>query len=154
MPVSPALPLYLDDLQVGDIFVSDTHALDKEQIVEFASRYDPQPFHLDEEAARDSFFQGLAASGWQTAAISMRLMVHSLPVANGLIGAGTELSWSQPTRPGDVLRVTSTIKDIQPSRSKSDRGMVTVESITTNQHGERLQKLTSKLLVFRKPTSA
>lgn len=142
--------LYLEDLQVGDVFESPTHALDAAQIVAFAQEFDPQPFHLDDDAARDSLFQGLAASGWHTVALTMRLVVQSLPLAKGVIGAGAELSWSQPTRPGDVLRVASTIREILPSRSKPDRAIVVVESITRNQHGESLQKMVSKLVAFRK----
>lgn len=142
--------LYLEDLSVGDVFESSEHALDTQQIVNFASQFDPQPFHLDEQAAKDSFFQGLAASGWHTVAITMRLLVQSLPLGKGVIGAGAELSWSQPTRPGDVLHVTSTIKDIVLSRSKPDRAIVVVESVTKNQHDAPLQKLVSKVVVFRR----
>ncbi|MFJ4375122.1 MaoC family dehydratase [Pseudomonas japonica] len=145
-----AAPVYLDDLTVGDVFVSDGHALDAEQIIAFATQFDPQPFHTDAEAAQDSFFQGLAASGWHTAAITMKLLVQSLPLARGVIGAGGEISWPQATRPGDVLKVTSTVLEIIPSRSKPDRGMVVVQSLTTNQRDEVCQKLTSKVLCFRR----
>lgn len=148
--VQSANSLYLEDLSVGDVFMSSEHALDAKQIVEFAGQFDPQPFHLDAKAAKDSFFQGLAASGWHTVAITMRLLVQSLPLAKGVIGAGAELSWSQPTRPGDVLHVSSTIKDIAPSRSKPDRAIVVVESITSNQHGAPLQKLVCKVVVFKR----
>ncbi|MDF2861004.1 MAG: MaoC domain protein dehydratase [Achromobacter mucicolens] len=152
MPQSPKPPLiYLEDLSVGDVFVSKTHALDAEQIVDFASQFDPQPFHLDPEAAQDTLFQGLAASGWHTAALTMKLLVESFPVARGVIGAGAELAWPQPTRPDDVVKVTSTVLSITPSRSKPDRAIVVVESITSNQRDEALQKLTSKVVVFRKP---
>jgi len=142
--------VYLDDLKVGDEFVSASHALDAEQIVAFATQFDPQPFHVDAEAARDSFFQGLAASGWHTAAITMKLLVQSLPLARGVIGAGGEISWPQATRPGDVLTVTTTVLEILPSRSKPDRGMVVVQSLTCNQRGEVCQKLVSKVLCFRR----
>lgn len=152
MPDTPNPPLiYLEDLSVGDVFVSKTHALDAEQITEFASQFDPQPFHLDPEAAQDTLFQGLAASGWHTAALTMKLLVESFPVARGVIGAGAELAWPQPTRPDDVVKVTSTVLSITPSRSKPDRAIVVVESITSNQREEALQKLTSKVVVFRKP---
>ncbi len=152
MPQTPKPPLiYLEDLSVGDVFVSKTHALDAEQIVDFASQFDPQPFHLDPEAAQDTLFQGLAASGWHTAALTMKLLVESFPVARGVIGAGAELAWPQPTRPDDVVKVTSTVLSITPSRSKPDRAIVVVESITSNQRDEALQKLTSKVVVFRKP---
>ncbi|MFY3434778.1 MaoC family dehydratase [Achromobacter mucicolens] len=152
MPQPPKPPLiYLEDLSVGDVFVSKTHALDAEQIVDFASQFDPQPFHLDPEAAQDTLFQGLAASGWHTAALTMKLLVESFPVARGVIGAGAELAWPLPTRPDDVVKVTSTVISITPSRSKPDRAIVVVESITSNQRDEALQKLTSKVVVFRKP---
>lgn len=142
-------PIYLDDLAVGDVFVSDHYPLDAEEIIRFARQYDPQPFHTDPEAARDTFFQGLAASGWHTAALTMKLLVASFPLGRGVIGAGGEISWPQATRPGDVLKVTSTILEINPSRSKPDRGMVLVQSITSNQRDEVLQKLTSKVLCFK-----
>lgn len=143
-------PLYLDDLAVGDVFVSDTYALSAEAIIRFAGEFDPQPFHVDPEAAQDTFFQGLAASGWHTAALTMKLLVTSFPLARGVIGAGGEISWPQATRPGDVLQVTSTVLEINPSRSRPDRGMVLVQSITRNQQDEVLQKLTSKVLCFRR----
>ncbi|WMD21454.1 MaoC family dehydratase [Achromobacter seleniivolatilans] len=144
-------PLYLEDLTVGDVFTSESYQLDSDQIIQFASQFDPQPFHLDADAAKDSFFQGLAASGWHTVAITMRLLVQSLTLANGVIGAGAEISWTQPTRPGDTLSVASTILSITPSRSKPDRGIVVVESITSNQRGEAVQKLVSKVVCFRRP---
>lgn len=142
--------IYLEDLSVGDVFVSKTHALDAEQIIAFASQFDPQPFHLDPDAARDTLFQGLAASGWHTAALTMKLLVESFPVARGVIGAGAEVIWPQPTRPDDVVKVTSTVLSITPSRSKPDRAIVVVESVTSNQRDEALQKLTSKVVVFRR----
>lgn len=142
--------IYLEDLSVGDIFVSKSHALDAAQIIAFASQFDPQPFHLDPEAARDTLFQGLAASGWHTAALTMKLLVESFPVARGVIGAGAEVVWPQPTRPDDVVKVTSTVLSITPSRSKPDRAIVVVESVTSNQRDEPLQRLTSKVVVFRR----
>ncbi|EHK66722.1 MaoC family dehydratase [Achromobacter arsenitoxydans] len=152
MQESPNSPLiYLEDLTVGDVFVSKTHALDAAQIIAFAAQFDPQPFHLDAQAARDTLFQGLAASGWHTAALTMKLLVDSFPVSRGVIGAGAEVAWPQPTRPDDVIKVTSTVLSITPSRSKPDRAIVVVESITSNQRDEALQKLTSKVVVFRRP---
>jgi len=143
--------LYLDDLTVGDTYTSGTATLDVEQIKVFARQYDPQPFHLDEAAAQTSFFGGLAASGWHTAAITMRLLVDSVPFDGGLIGAGTEITWPLPTRPNDVLRVKSEVLEIKPSRSKPDRGLVTCLSLTLNQHDEVVQRSLAKLLVFRRP---
>ena len=142
--------LYLDDLQVGQEFLSAEHSLDAGQIIAYARQFDPQPFHLDEVAAKDSFFQGLAASGWHTMSITMKLLVQSLPFAKGVIGAGGDIAWPRPTRPGDILRVKSTIREIRPSRSRPDRGMVQVNSLTLNQQDEVLQELTANLLVFRK----
>ena len=144
--------LYLEDLNVGDRFTSEGHELDVEQIKAFAVLFDPQPFHTDEEAAKSTFFGGLAASGWHTASITMRLLVQSgLPLANGIIGSGGQLSWPQPTRPGDVLRVESEVVEITPSRSKPDRGMVQVRCETRNQRGEVLQHFLPKLVVMRRP---
>ena len=142
--------LYLDDLEVGQRFTSASHRIDAEQIKAFAGRFDPQPFHLDEAAADRSFFKGLAASGWHTASITMRLLVEGgLPIAGGIIGAGVELAWPRPTRPGDLLTVTSEILDITPSRSRPDRGMVKVRSETVNQDGEALQVMISTVVVMR-----
>ncbi len=147
--------LYLDDLRVGQRFVSDLHALDEAQVIAFASQFDPQPFHLNDAAAKDTLFGGLAASGWHTAAITMRLMVRGgVPVAGGLVGAGAEISWPQPTRPDDVLRVESEILEITPSRSRPDRGMVKVRSETRNQRGEVVQILEARLVVPRRPSTA
>lgn len=142
--------LYLDDLMVGQEFQSGEHALDAEQIIAFATQFDPQPFHLDPEAAQDSFFGGLAASGWHTMAITMKLLVQSMPFAQGIIGAGGEVSWPRPTRPGDVLRVNSRIVEIRPSASRPDRGMVMTNSRTLNRRDELLQDFTARLVVFRK----
>lgn len=149
-----AAPLiYLDDLQVGDCFTSGEHAMDAAQIKAFAAQFDPQPFHLDEEAAKSSLFGGLAASGWHTAAITMRLQVTSgPPIADGIVGAGCEqLAWPRPTRATDVLHVVSEVLQIQPSQSRPDRGMVTLRSETLNQQGDVLQKTTVRIVVPRRP---
>jgi acyl dehydratase len=145
--------LYLEDFAVGQRFTTATHALDAGQIKAFAASFDPQPFHTDEVAAQDSFFHGLAASGWHTASITMSLLVKSgMTIAGGLIGAGGEISWPRPTRPGDVLQVESEVLAVTPSRSKPDRGLITLKSETKNQKGEVVQILTSKMLVWRRPT--
>lgn len=144
--------LYLEDFAVGQRFVSATHHLDAEQIKAFAARFDPQPFHTDEVAAKDSFFGGLAASGWHTASVTMSLLVKSgMPIAGGLIGAGCEISWPRPTRPGDVLVVESEVLAVMPSRSRPERGMITLKSETKNQKGEVVQVLTSRMLVWKRP---
>jgi acyl dehydratase len=143
--------LYLEDVQVGQRFRSGTHALDEAQITAFAREFDPQPFHTDAEAAKDSLFDGLAASGWHTAAVTMKLLVDGgAPFAGGVIGAGGEINWPAPTRPGDVLRVESEVMAVTPSRSRPDRGIVTVRSETINQRGEVAQVLVAKLVVPRR----
>ena len=145
-------PRYLDDLQPGDRFTSAEHTLDEAQIKAFAVQFDPQPFHLDPEAAKATLFGGLAASGWHTAAITMRLLVGGgLPLAGGIIGAGGEINWPKPTRPGDVLHVDTEVLSVTPSRSRPDRGMVTVRSETRNQQGDVLQLSITKLVVPRRP---
>ena len=141
---------HFEDLHVGQRFSSGTHALDEAQIKSFARQFDPQPFYVDDDQARDTLFGGLAASGWHTAAITMRLMVGGVPLAGGIIGAGGEINWPKPTRPGDVLHVESEIVEVTPSRSRPDRGMVTVRSETLNQRGETVQVLTAKLIVPRR----
>ena len=143
--------LWLEDLSVGQQFLSGTHTLTADEIKEFAGRYDPQPFHMDEAAARGTMFGGLAASGWHTAAITMRLSVQSFPLASGIIGSGGELTWTKPVRPGDALQVKSEILEIVPSQSKPDRGMVIVKLTTTNQNGEIVQTFSPKLVVFKRP---
>ncbi len=150
----PAKRFYLDDLHVGQRFTSRTHTIDEAQIKAFARDFDPQPFHLDEEAASKSFFGGLVASGWHTAAVTMRLLVdQGLPLTGGLIGAGGELSWPRPTRPGDTLRVESEIVAVTPSRSRPDRGSILVRSVTRNQRDEVVQDFTAKLIVPRRVES-
>jgi acyl dehydratase len=144
--------LYLEDLHVGQRFVSGTHHMDEVKIKEFAREFDPQPFHLDESAAKGSVFGGLAASGWHTAAVAMRLLVEGgLPFGNGIIGLGGDLAWPKPTRPGDTLHVESEILEIVPSRSKPNQAIVKVRSTTLNQHGEPVHSFTSKCLVFKRP---
>src|SRR5262245_4344470 len=116
-PAKPDGRFYLDDLHVGQHFTGATHHLvDAAQITAYARQFDPQPFHLDDAAARQTLFGGLAASGWHTMAITMRLLVEGgLPLAGGIIGAGAEIAWPRPTRPGDILRVVSEIEEITPS---------------------------------------
>ncbi len=142
--------LYFDDLQVGQRFTSRTHRIDEAQIVEFARQFDPQPFHLDAAAASQSFFGGLAASGWHTAALSMRLLIESLPIAGGVIGSGGEIAWPRPTLPGYVLQVHCEIIELRPSRSREDRGMAIIRSETHNQTAEVVQVFIAKLVVPRR----
>src|ERR1022692_3979617 len=144
-------PLYLEDLHVGQRFTSGVYRIDEDRIKAFAAEFDPQPFHLDEAAAQASIFGGLAASGWHTAAITMRLLVTAgLPFAAGVIGLGGDIAWPRPTRAGDVLRVESEIVEILPSRSKPNQGIVKVRSTTLNQDGEPVQVFTGKILAFKR----
>ena len=144
--------LYLEDFAVGQRFTSASRTLDAEQIKAFAAQFDPQPFHLREAEAEQSFFKGLAASGWHTASITMALLVKSgLTIAGGLIGAGCEIEWPRAVRPGDTLTVESEVLAVTPSRSRPDRGMISLRSQTRNQKGEVVQILTSRMLVWPKP---
>lgn len=147
-------PLYFDDLPVGARFKSATKQVTAPEIKAFARDFDPQPFHLDEEAAKATLFKGLAASGWHTMAMTMRLMVDGgAPIAGGIVGAGGEISWPMPTRPGDVIHVVSEVIQSTPSRSRPDRGMVTMRSETLNQNGEIVQVLIAKLVVPKRPAA-
>ena len=149
----PPDPLYLEDLHVGQTFVTDSLTVTTDQIKAFAREFDPQPFHLDEEAARDSLFGGLAASGWHTAALTMRLLVGALPLAGGVVGAGGETTWPRPTRPGDTLTVHVEVLEVTPSRSRPDRGMIRTRSETRNQHGEAVQVSTVRIVAWRRPST-
>jgi acyl dehydratase len=151
---APRAKLYLEDLHVGQRFECGRHELDAGQIKAFAREYDPQPFHLDEAAARETFFSGLAASGWQVACLAMRMIADHVPIAGGLIGGAAELRWPQPTRPGDILHVTSEIMEVTPSRSRPERGMALLRTETRNQKGELLQIFTAKCVVPRRPRGA
>lgn len=149
---SPAEPkrLFFEDLSVGQRFLSRTRQVDAGEIKSFAREFDPQPFHVDEGAAEATFFQGLAASGWHTAAITMRLVVESVALEGGVIGAGGEIAWPRPTRPGDLLQVESEILELTPSRSRASRGSAMVRCITRNQRGETVQTLTCRLILQRR----
>lgn len=144
--------LYLDDIAAGQIFQSDTYEVSVKSIKDFAALWDPQVFHLDEVGAADSFFQGLAASGWQTACITMRLLVTSgFTPANGVIGAGIEeLKWFRPVRPGDVLRAEMEVLEVRPMRSKPGYGICRMRVTTVDATGEPVQVFTSPLVVQSK----
>lgn len=148
------MSLYLEDLQPGQRFISPTYTLTLEKLLEFAREYDPQPFHLDDALARDTLFGGLAASGWQTASITMCLWTQSMPVATGLIGIEGHIKWPTPTRAGDTLQVEAEIIDITPSRSKPQMGIVSYRSLTRNQHHQVVQDAIVKVIVFRRPIEA
>jgi acyl dehydratase len=145
---------YLDDLRVGQTFETGTYLMEETRIKAFASEFDPQPFHLDEAAANASVFRGLAASGWHTAAVSMRLIVDGkFKLAGGSVGLGGEIAWPMPTRPGDRLQVRSEIVEIVPSKSKPNQGIVRIRNTTVNQNGEPVQVFTAKLMVFKRPSA-
>jgi acyl dehydratase len=119
-------------------------------IVAFAKEFDPQPFHTDPEGAKNTVFKGLAASGWHTMALTMRMIVACAKLAGGIIGFGGEISWLAPVRPGDELSVECEIMAIAPSRSKPNQAVATLRTVTKNQRGEIVQILTSKNLVFKR----
>jgi len=140
--------LYLEDFTVGRRFTSATFEVTARDIKEFAARFDPQPFHLDDAAARRSMFGALAASGWHTASVTMRLLVTSpMRVPGGLIGLGGEISWPRPTYAGDVLHVESEVVEAKRTRSKPDRGIVTMRHQTKNQRAEVVQSALIKIFV-------
>ena len=145
--------LYLEDLKVGDHFISREYEMTLDEVKQFAGQYDPQPFHLYEEAAaQHPIFQGLAASGWHTSAVTMRLWTECFPVAGGLLGTESSLRWPRPTRVGDKIHVEIEITAIVPSKTKIDRGIVSYVTQALNQHGDVLLISTTKIMVFRKPS--
>jgi len=145
--------LYLEDFAPGQIYRSGAITVDAAAIKRYAAEYDPQPFHLDEAAADASFFQGLAASGWHTASLTMRLLVDSeLTPAGGIIGAGLdEFRWPRPVRPGDSLRVESEVLELRPSKSRPQQGLVKLRVTTLNQNGEPVLVMVPNLVVPRRP---
>lgn len=142
---------YLEDLRVGMRFECGRHALDLAQVKKFAREFDPQPFHLDEEAAKSSMFGRLVASGWHNVALTMRMIAEHVPIAGGLIGGAAEITWPQPTLPTDILHVSSEIMEVKPSRSRPERGMAVLKTETRNDKGELLQTFTAKCVVPRRP---
>jgi len=144
---------YLEDFAVGQTFRSGRLKIDRERIKTFGAEFDPQPFHIDEEAARDTIFGGLAASGWHTAAITMRLLVESdLKPAGGIVGAGfDEFRWPRPVRPEDELRIESEILEVRPSKSRPNQGLIKVRTTTLNQNDEAVQVIIGSLVVPRRP---
>ena len=142
---------YLEDFAVGQVFKSGRRRVDKAEIFAFAREYDPQPYHLDEEAAKKSPFAGLAASGWHTAAMTMRLFVQTLNFAKGAIGLGVDkLRWPNAVRPGDVLTVETKILDMRLSRSRPRYGIIRLRNVTTNQRGEVVQTMLASAIVRRR----
>jgi len=147
---------FLEDFEAGQTFGSGRIHVDADRIKSFAAEFDPQPFHLDENRARDSFFKGLAASGWHTAAMTMRLLVESeLRPAGGIVGAGfDEFRWPRPVRPGDELRVESEVLEIRASKSRPDQGLIKVRTTTLNQRNEPVQVSVGNLIVLRRSASS
>jgi len=142
---------YFEDLKAGDRFKSETYGVSEEQIIAFAREFDPQPFHLDAAVARQTMFESLIASGWHTAAITMRLFVQTLNFAEGAIGLGVdELRWPNAVRPGDTLQVETEIVDLRESKSKPNHGIVRLSNVTTNQRGEVVQTMFASALVLRR----
>src|ERR1044071_5752602 len=133
---------YFDDLKVGDLFRSEPLSVTEKQVIEFAHKFDPQMFHLNRKSAERTLFKGLIASGWHTAAMTMRLFVQTLNFAEGAIGLGVdELRWPDAVRPGDVLTVETEILHRRRSRSKPGHGIIRLRNITTNQRGEIVQTM-------------
>ena len=147
---------YLDDFEPGQRFGSGQLSVEATRIKSFGAEFDPQPFHLGEDSARETFFKGLAASGWHTAAMTMRLLVDSeLKPAGGIIGAGfDEMRWPRPVRPGDQLHVESKVLDVRPSKSRPDQGVIKVRTTTLNQNGEPVQVFVGNLIVLRRSASS
>jgi acyl dehydratase len=145
---------YLEDYAVGQTFGSGRLRVDADQIKSFAAEFDPQPFHLDEQTASQTIFRGLAASGWHTAALTMRLLVDGeLKPAGGIVGAGfDEFRWPRPVRPGDELRVESQVLEVRPSKSRPEQGLIKVRTTTFNQADEPVQ-IASNLVAPRRTTS-
>ncbi len=142
---------YFEDLKIGDRFKSETYKVTEEQIVAFAREFDPQPFHIDRDIAATTMFGGIFASGWHTAAITMRLFVHALNFAEGAIGLGVdELRWPSAVKPGDFLQVETEIVDVRESRSKPRQGVIRIRNVTANQRGEIVQTMFASALVPRR----
>jgi acyl dehydratase len=145
---------YFDDLKVGGRFQSEACEVSGKSIIEFAEKFDPQKFHLNPKSAERSIFKGLIASGWHTAAITMRLFVKTLNFAEGAIGLGVdELRWPSAVRPGDLLRVETEIVEARSSKSKPKHGIIRLRNVTTNQRGEIVQTMFAHALIPRRPSS-
>ena len=147
--------LYYEDFHIGQIFHSVGAAkVTAEEIKEFGQKYDPQPFHLDEAAGEGSFFKGLAASGWLTAAVVMRLRVQSITVAGGMIGAGVEeMRWTEPVRPGDSLRTEIEVVGVRLSNSRKEYGVVRTRTLAFNQRDQVVMRSTVNFLAPVRPTA-
>lgn len=145
---------YLDDMKVGLRFTGESRVVQEQEIIAFAKQFDPQPFHIDADLASRTLFGGLIASGWHTAAMTMRLLLEAFPIGNGTIGLGGEAVWPNPVRANDTIHIEGEVSAVKPSRSHDDRGIVTVRTETKNQNGEVVQTLTANLLVFRRKSNS
>ena len=147
---------FLEDLAPGQVFTSDARAVvDAGAIKRFAAEFNPQPFHLDEASARPTFFKKLVASGWHTTAVTMQLVVKTLPLSHGVIGSGVdELRWPRPVKPGDTLRLHCEVIEVTPSKLDPSRGTVRVRMMTLNQHDQPVQTMVANLIAFRRPKEA
>jgi acyl dehydratase len=148
--------VFFEDLAPGQVFTSDARAVvDAAAIKRFAGEFDRQPFHLDEASARATFFKELVASGWHTTALTMQLVVETLPLSHGIIGTGVdELRWPRPVRPGDTLRLHCEVLDVQPSKVRPSSGTVRIRMTTLNQNDEPVQTMIANLIAFRRPERA
>jgi acyl dehydratase len=139
---------YFEDLKAGDRFQSDAYEVTEDGIMNFAREFDPQIFHVDAASAQQTMFEGLIASGWHTASITMRLFVQTMRVPGEIVGLGVdELRWPNPVRPGDLLRVETEIVDLRESRSKPNYGIIRLRNITKNQRDEIVQSMLASALV-------
>jgi acyl dehydratase len=143
-----AQDLYYEDFYIGQKFQSaGSYKVTAEEIKEFGQKYDPQPFHLDEAAGEGSFFKGLAASGWLTAAVVMRLRVQSIKVFGGMIGAGVEeMRWTEPVRPGDTIRTEIEVVGVRKSSTRKDLGIVRTTTLAYNQNDKVVLRSTVNFL--------
>jgi acyl dehydratase len=148
-----SIRLYFEDFPPGDVRESGARTVTREEMLAFAREFDPQPFHIDEAAARQTIYGGLIASGWHTIAIYMRLMWDSYLKDTASLGSPgvDEVRWLTPVRPGDTLRARFTVVDAVPSRSKPDRGIVRSLSEVFNQRGEVVMTLRGLGMFGRRP---
>jgi acyl dehydratase len=148
--------VYLDDLAPGQVFTSQARVVvETDAIKRFAGEFDPQPWHLNETVARSTFFKELVASGWHTTALTMQLIIQTLPLSEGIIGSGVdELRWPRPVRPGDTLRLHCEIIDVQESKVRPSQGTVRVRMTTLNQDDQPVQTMIAQLLAFRRSGEA
>jgi acyl dehydratase len=150
-PLSIMKEHYFDDLKKGDRFRSEPLKVTEKQIIEFAHKFDPQMCHLSRKTAKRTLFEGLIASGWHTAAMTMRLFVQTLNFAEGAIGLGVDgLRWPNAVRPDDVLTIETEILKLRPSRSKPGYGIIRLRNVTTNQSGEIVQTMLASAMVQRR----